>query len=161
MVAGRMGNHDMEALQRIGWLFREINVQFREQIDAALRRQKLGLAFGQVSALSILSASPGLNGAQLARRNMVTPQAMTGILRQLARLGLVEKRVHPESLRADSWHVTDRGEKQLLRGRRAFAEVTSRMLESFGKADAGRLESYLRACAGSLSSARRAVRGRD
>jgi len=149
----------MAALQRIGWLFREINVHFREDIETALRARKVGLNFGQVSALSILGSQPGLNGAQLARRNMVTPQAMTGILRQLTARGLVERRLHPESLRADSWHVTERGEKLLLRGREAFAEVTARMLEGLGAADAGRLESYLRACADALSAVR-APRGR-
>ena len=146
-----MTTHDLAGLQRIGWLFREINVHFREQIDAALRRHKVGLNFGQVSALSILSAGPGMNGAQLARRNMVTPQAMTGILRQLSEDKLVERRDHPESQRADSWHVTARGEKVLARGRQAFAEVTSRMLGTLSQGDVAKLETYLRECAGSLA----------
>ena len=147
-----MATHDMAALQRVGWLFREVNVHFREQIEAALRERKVGLNFGQVSTLSILSVNAGMNGAQLARRNMVTPQAMTGILRQLAEQGMVERREHPESLRADSWHVTARGEKVLTRGRQAFAEVTSRMLGACSAADLARLEGYLRECAGALAS---------
>lgn len=146
-----MTTQNMAVLQRVGWLFREINVQFREQIEAALRKHKVGLNFGQVSTLSILSAHPGANGAQLARRNMVTPQAMTGILRQLAKAGLVEKREHPESQRADSWTVTPRGEEVLVQGRQAFAEVTSRMLSDLGTADIGQLESLLRSCAGALA----------
>lgn len=149
-----MTESEMASLQRIGWLFREINVQFRESIEDALDRQKVDLGFGQVSALSILSANPGINGAQLARRNMVTPQAMTGILRQLAEKGLVERQAHPESQRADSWHVTAEGEQALRRGRSAFAEVTSRMLEGLARPDVPRLESYLRECADSLSAAR-------
>jgi DNA-binding MarR family transcriptional regulator len=145
-----MANDDMASLQRIGWLFREINVHFRDGIEEALRRQKVGLTFSQVSTLSILSSFPGINGAQLARRNMVTPQAMTGALRQLTARGLLEKRAHPESQRADSWHLTEKGEKALQRGRAVFAEVTTRMLKELGKADVARLEGYLRACARSL-----------
>jgi DNA-binding MarR family transcriptional regulator len=145
-----MTTDDTAVLQRIGWLFREINVHFREGIEDALRKQRVGLTFSQVSALSILSSSPGINGAQLARRNMVTPQAMTGALRQLSAKGLLVKRAHPDSLRADSWHLTDKGEKALQRGRAAFAEITSRMLSSLGKSDVARLEESLAACARSL-----------
>jgi MarR family transcriptional regulator, temperature-dependent positive regulator of motility len=142
---------DIAALQRIGWLFREINVHFREEIEAELVKRKVGLTFSQVSTLSILSANPGINGAQLARRNMVTPQAMTGVLRELSSRGLLDKRAHPDSLRADSWHLTTKGETQLQRGRAAFAEITARMLETLGKADVGKLEGYLTACSRSLT----------
>jgi DNA-binding MarR family transcriptional regulator len=103
-----------------------------------------------VSTLSILSSFPGINGAQLARRNMVSPQAMTGVLRQLSEAGLLAKSAHPDSLRADSWNLTAKGEKALKRGREAFAEITSRMLSSLGKADMGKLEGYLQGCARSL-----------
>jgi MarR family transcriptional regulator, transcriptional regulator for hemolysin len=146
-----MPPRDIAVLQRVGWLFRELNVRFREEIEAALRRQRVGLSFSQVSTLSILSSNPGINGAQLARRNMVTPQAMTSVLRQLSAKGLLVRREHPESLRADSWHVTAKGEKALQRGRAAFAEVTERMLASLAHADIGRLEELLRSCASSLA----------
>ena len=149
-----MATHDMAELQKIGWLFREINAHFRDGIDSALRQQKVGLNFGQVSTLSILEASPGLNGAQLARRNMVTPQAMTGVLRQLALRRLVERRTHPESQRADSWHLTDRGSKALQRGRQAFATVTSRMIGDLAQPEVRRLQDSLRRCADALAAGR-------
>jgi DNA-binding MarR family transcriptional regulator len=145
-----MPTEDIAVLQRIGWLFREINVHFREGIDEALRKRRVGLTFSQVSALSILSANPGINGAQLARRNMVSPQAMTNVLRLLSSRGLLVKRAHPDSLRADSWHLTAKGEEALQRGRAAFAEITARMLAPLGNADVGKLEGYLQACAGAL-----------
>jgi DNA-binding MarR family transcriptional regulator len=137
---------DFGILQRFGWLFREVNVGFREGIDAALKRGRVSLTFGQVSTLSVLSIQPGLNGAQLARRNMVTPQAMTGMLRQLAAKGLVERRDHPESERADSWHVTAKGEKQLARGRAAFAEATEKMLSALSPQEIATLQGYLQRC---------------
>lgn len=137
---------DFEILQRFGWLFREVNVGFRECIDAALERNRVSLTFGQVSTLPILSTQPGLNGAQLARRNMVTPQAMTGMLRQLASRGLVERRDHPESQRADSWHVTAKGEKHLARGRVAFAEATEKMLSALSPQEITTLQGYLQRC---------------
>jgi DNA-binding MarR family transcriptional regulator len=141
---------DFNLLQRFGWLFREVNVNFREGIDAALRKSRTGLTFNQVSTLSSLSVQPGLNGAQLARRNMVSPQAMTILLRQLTSRGLVERREHPDSQRADSWHVTGKGEKQLARGRAAFAEVTSRMLSALSPQEVAVLQEMLQRCARAL-----------
>jgi DNA-binding MarR family transcriptional regulator len=131
---------ETEVLQRIGWLFRGVNVGFREGIDAALRRSGTGLSFSQVSTLSILSVHPGINGAQLARHNMVSPQAMTAVLRQLTAKRLLEKRAHPDSDRADSWHLTDKGVRALARGRAAFAEVTNRMLSGLAPAEVAALE---------------------
>jgi DNA-binding MarR family transcriptional regulator len=129
-------------------------VNFREDIEAELASRRVGLTFSQVSTLSILSANPGINGAQLARRNMVTPQAMTGVLRELSSRGLLVKSAHPDNLRADSWHVTGKGETQLQRGRAVFAEITARMLDALGKADIGKLEGYLTQCARSLAAPR-------
>jgi DNA-binding MarR family transcriptional regulator len=141
---------EMLRLQRIGWLFRAVNVAFREGIDAALRRGGSGLGFGQVSTLSILDTHPGINGAQLARHNMVTPQAMTGVLRQLAAKKLIERREHPDSQRADSWHLTPKGQESLARGRAAFAEVTRQMLGNLKPAQVAELETLLAGCHAAL-----------
>jgi DNA-binding MarR family transcriptional regulator len=145
-----MTSPEPELLQRIGWLFRGVNVGFREGIDAALRRSGVGLSFSQVSTLSIVSVYPGINGAQLARHNMVSPQAMTSVLRQLTAKRLLEKRAHPDSDRADSWHLTDKGVRALARGRAAFAEVTTRMLSGLAPGEVATLERALQSCTQSL-----------
>ena len=141
---------DPQYLQRVGLLFRSVNVNFREAIEAALREQDVSLSFAQVSVLSILNGNPGLNGAQIARLAMVSPQALTSVLRQLSASRLLDRKPHPESLRADSWHITDKGTKLLTRARTAFDEVTSRMLSGLNTQDVASLERYLRLCAGSL-----------
>lgn len=141
---------DPQYLQRVGLLFRSVNVNFREAIESALREQGVRLSFAQVSVLSILNANPGINGAQIARLAMVSPQALTGVLRLLASEHVVERRPHPESLRADSWHLTEKGAKLLTRARQAFDEVTSRMLSGLNAQDVENLERYLRQCAASL-----------
>lgn len=146
-------SEELQRLQRIGWLFRAVNVAFREAIDAALKRDGVGLGFSQVSTLSILDTYPGINGAQLARRNMVTPQAMTGVLRFLVQKKLIERREHPDNQRADSWHVTARGEQVLARGRASFASVTRQMLGDMGADQVAQLEGLLARCGASLDSA--------
>ena len=155
-----MTSPEPEVLQRIGWLFRGVNTGFRESIDAALRRSGVGLSFSQVSTLSILSVYPGINGAQLARHNMVSPQAMTSVLRQLTVKRLLEKRAHPDSDRADSWHLTEKGVRALARGRAAFAEVTSRMLSGLAPGEVVALERALQSCTRSLDEGAPARRRR-
>ncbi len=145
-------NEDLQRLQRIGWLFRAVNVAFREAIDAALKRDGVGLGFSQVSTLSILDTFPGINGAQLARHNMVTPQAMTAVLRLLAQRKLIDRREHPDNQRADSWHVTARGEQALARGRASFATVTRQMLGDLAPDQVLLLEGLLGSCNNSLES---------
>ncbi len=145
-------NEEMQRLQRVGWLFRAVNVAFREAIDAALKRDAVGLGFSQVSTLSILDTYPGINGAQLARRNMVTPQAMTSVLRQLVQKKLIERREHPDSQRADSWHVTARGVQALARGRASFASVTRQMLAGLDPGQVVELEAFLGSCSASLDA---------
>lgn len=145
-------NEDLQRLQRIGWLFRAVNVAFREAIDAALKKDGVGLGFSQVSTLSILDTYPGINGAQLARRNMVTPQAMTAVLRLLVHRKLIERRQHPDNLRADSWHLTTRGEQALARGRASFASVTRQMLGELPQGEVIALENLLTSCSASLDS---------
>ncbi|MBK7114588.1 MAG: MarR family transcriptional regulator [Proteobacteria bacterium] len=152
-------NEELQRLQRIGWLFRAVNVAFREAIDAALKRDGVGLAFSQVSTLSILDTYPGINGAQLARHNMVTPQAMTAVLRLLVQKKLIERREHPDSQRADSWHVTARGEQVLGRGRASFAAVTRQMLGDMASDQVDALESLLASCGASLEDSKSNRRG--
>lgn len=144
---------DPQYLQRVGLLFRSVNVNFREAIDSALRERGVTLSFAQVSTLSILSANPGINGAQLARHAMVTPQAMTAVLRTLGSRRLIERRPHPDSLRADSWTITAKGEQALARARAAFDVVTARMLSGLDDREVVDLERFLRACAGALEGA--------
>jgi DNA-binding MarR family transcriptional regulator len=144
-------NEELQRLQRIGWLFRAVNLTFREAIDAALKRDGVGLGFSQVSTLSVLDTHPGINGAQLARRNMVTPQAMTAVLRLLVQKKLIDRRDHPDNQRADSWYVTARGEQVLARGRASFAAVTRQMLGDLPQEQVLLLETLLSSCKAQLS----------
>lgn len=143
---------DPQTLQVIGLLFRSINIHFRQEIDRGLQEKHLGISFGEISPLSILRTHPGSNGAQLARMSMVSPQAMHGVLRQLAQKQYIERREHPDNQRADSWYLTEQGTKLLNRARTVFNEVTSRMVSGLSPQEVKNLEKYLRSCATSLGS---------
>lgn len=143
----------LQFLQDIGLLFRTVNFNFREQVDRALRDGGVGLGFGQVSALGILRERPGINGAELARHGMVSPQAMNAVLRELMRERYLERRDHPGSLRADAWHLTTKGEQMLARAGAIFGGVMSRMLSALSPREQQQFGRYLRLCAVSLEEA--------
>jgi DNA-binding MarR family transcriptional regulator len=143
----------LQFLQDVGLLFRTVNFNFREQVDRSLRDGGVELGFGQISALGILRERPGINGAQLARHGMVSPQAMNAVLRELARKRFVERRDHPGSLRADAWHLSAKGEQMLERSRGIFGSVMSRMLLRLSSREQRQFERYLRLCAASLEAA--------
>ena len=86
-------------------------------MDEALRRHGFELSFAHFATLFGLHFEPGSTGAQFARRAMVSPQTMNPVLRRLEAEGLIERRPHPDSRRADSWFLTERGTEQFRRAR--------------------------------------------
>ena len=66
-------------------------------LRAELERRLDGhtLTLNEVTALSVLVSRPGLSNAALARRSLVTPQAMHKVVRSLEELGMVERRASP------------------------------------------------------------------
>jgi DNA-binding MarR family transcriptional regulator len=141
---------DAENMRSIGLLLRGINLDFRQTADAALRDAGVGATFGEVSPMMSLKLEPGLNGAQLARLSMVSAQAMHAVLQELSRKGYLERRPHPQSLRADSWHLTKGGMRLLDRVREVLQEVTATMLSGFSAREVRDFENSLQRCADNL-----------
>ena len=141
-----------QSLRNIGLLFRSINFNFRQEMDKALRKGGMGVSFGEISPMLVLLLHPGINGAQLARHSMVSAQAMNPVLRKLVSKKYIQRRPHPDSLRADSWYLTDKGSGLLDRAKKIFEAATSRMLSGLDAREVKNLEKYLRICATSLES---------
>jgi len=104
------------------------------------------MSFAQVASLFGLYYQPGSTGAQLARRAMVSAQSMNAALHRLEQDGLIERRPHPESRRADSWFLTDEGSQQFAHARAVGDPVLARMLSALNQDEVGRLEDYLTRC---------------
>jgi len=137
-------------LRSIGLLLRGIHLDFRQTVDAALRDAGVGATFGEISPMMSLKLEPGLNGAQLARLSMVSAQAMNAVLKELSRKNYLERRPHPQSLRADSWHLTKNGMRLLDRVRAVLHGVTASMLSGFSAGDVRGFENFLQRCADNL-----------
>jgi DNA-binding MarR family transcriptional regulator len=149
----------------VGFLLKSLQHSFRQSVDEALRRQGVELSFAHFAALFGLNYEPGITGAQLARRALVSAQTMNAVLRRLEDDGLVARRPHPESRRADSWQVTDEGVRQLARARAVGRSVVARMLSALSETEVTKLQSYLSRCIAALGAdampASRSVRAAD
>jgi DNA-binding MarR family transcriptional regulator len=134
----------------LGFLLKSLQHTLRQTFDEALRKQGVELSFAQCAALFNLHGDPGVTGAGLARRAMVSAQTMNSALHALERDGYIERRPHPSSRRADSWSLTRSGVAELERARRVGAAIFARMLADFDADEIAAFEDYLRRCIASL-----------
>lgn len=77
------------------------------QLEAALHGS--GLSLPEFTALSVLAARPGLSNARLARRSLVTPQAMHKVIRSLEEAGFVTRTAPPHGGRTLAAEITEAG----------------------------------------------------
>ena len=130
----------------IGFLLKSLQHTLRQTMDEAMRNNGIELSFAHFAALFGLYSEPGSTGAKLARRAFVSAQTMNSVLRRLEEDGYIARRPHPDSLRADSWSLTDEGLQQLERARSVGQAIFDRMLASLDSAEVASFESYLKRC---------------
>jgi DNA-binding MarR family transcriptional regulator len=68
-----------------------------------------GVTTAQIGLLRQLANEPGLSGAELARRLLITPQGVQLALTALERSGLVERKQDPQHGRIRQAFLTDQG----------------------------------------------------
>jgi DNA-binding MarR family transcriptional regulator len=130
----------------VGFLLKSLHHTLRQSMEEAMRKKGVDLSFAHFGALFVIYGEPGINGASLARRAMVSPQTMNSALRRLESDGRIERRPHPDSRRADSWTITADGLELLEQARGVGAEIFARMLAPLDRAETAALESSLRRC---------------
>lgn len=72
---------------------------------------KHGVSTAQIGVLRQLSNEPGLSGADLARRMLITPQGVQLALKALEQRGLVERKPDPQHARILKAYLTADGRK--------------------------------------------------
>ena len=102
--------------EHLGYLLKQAHQLMRAAIENRARAKGLGLTFPHMAALFLLSETPGLSGAQLARWAMVTPQTMNQILTRLEADGLIVREADPEHRRILRARVTELGMERFERG---------------------------------------------
>jgi DNA-binding MarR family transcriptional regulator len=136
----------------VGFLLKSLQHTLRQSMDEALRKRGFELSFAHFVALFGLFCEPGITGAALARRAMVSAQTMNSALRRLELEGRIERRPHPDSRRADSWWITPEGLELLEQAREVGDAIFERMLAPLDRAEIAALESSLRRCIAALES---------
>lgn len=142
---------------RVGYLIYRVERRLRERLDRALAA--CGVTTSEYVALSILHERDGLSNAQLARRTLVTPQAMSLVISALDRRRLVRRRPDPNHRRALRVSVTARGRGVLAQCDRAMDAIESDMLAGLDPHTIEAVRTALTSCAHALESAARAPRG--
>ncbi len=133
---------------RVGYELKRAQHALRLEMDGALK--EVGLTTPQYAALSVVEGEEGLSGALLARRCFVTPQTMNGILVNLKKAGLLERRAHPEHGRMLQAYLTGDGERMLSRAHALAEAIEGRMLGDLTEDERARLLAVLRGCADAL-----------
>ena len=104
------------ARQHLGYALKQAYQLLRAATEHRAQSEGLELTFPHMAALFLLSESPGLSGAQLARWAQVTPQTMNQILTRLEADGLIARERDPEHGRILRAHVTELGMQRFVRG---------------------------------------------
>lgn len=113
MVAGRAGgcNDGPMPELRTSYLVGRADRVMRAGLDEALT--EAGVTVAELTVLSVLTGRPGLSNARLARRSLVTPQAMHKVIRSLEERGLVSRTSPATGGRSLETVITDAGRRLL------------------------------------------------
>lgn len=115
------------------YLVGRLNHGIRRELQRRLATHELSLP--ELTALSGLQRRPGLSTAQLARRSLVTPQAMNIIIAELETRGLVQRRVDPSHRRILEARLTPAGHGLLRRVDPIVEALQTELLQDVPKAE--------------------------
>lgn len=89
------------------WLLKQAFYYSLTTVNEAISEH--GVSTAQIGLLRQLAGEPGLSGAELARRLLITPQGVQLALSALERRGLVERKQDPHHGRILRAYLTDEG----------------------------------------------------
>lgn len=124
---------------RVSYLVGRLDRLLRMRLGDALEPHRLTLA--EYTALSVLESRSGLSNAQLARRALITPQAMNEVLARLESRRLVRR--SPAAGRARPVELTPSGRRLLAAAEASVDAVERKMLAGVRRDDRTRLRDLL------------------
>lgn len=133
-----------------GYVIGRLDRVLRRELREVLRPH--GLTLPAYTTLSVLRRRPGLSNAQLARRSLVTPQAMNEIMAQLLERKLVTRRVDPNHNRVLQTRLTARGTRLIEACEAESRALEERMLAGIGDGARDSFLEALRVCVRNLGA---------
>ncbi|MEV1062390.1 MarR family transcriptional regulator [Streptomyces sp. NPDC050263] len=144
----RMG---MPADERLG-----LDIKRAEQVLMAAKGaalKSLDLTVAQYAALFGLAHNPGISGAALARACLVTPQAMTAVLKNLEERGLVTRTAHPWHQKVLETRLTGVGAEALDLADQQAVRIERRIVEELTPEERDTLKGLLARCINAIHNA--------
>jgi DNA-binding MarR family transcriptional regulator len=99
----------MELTENILWVLKQAFYFSLTTVNDAISEH--GVSTAQIGVLRQLSNQPGLSGAELARRLLISPQGVQLVLTALENRGLIERKPDPQHKRILRAYLTDQGRK--------------------------------------------------
>jgi DNA-binding MarR family transcriptional regulator len=97
----------MELVDNILWHLKQAWYFSLTAVNDAVSQH--GVSTAQIGVLRQLANEPGLSGAELARRLLITPQGVQLAIKALEQRGLVERRPDPQHARILKAYLTHQG----------------------------------------------------
>ena len=132
----------------LGYKLKKTQHALRLHMDEALRN--LDLTTPQYAVLAQLELKPGASNAALARSAFITAQTMHGIVSNLEKRGLVERKSDISHGRILCTELTDQGHKVVAQAHDMIRAVESRMLATVSSEHKVLLEKLLIECFNNL-----------
>ena len=133
---------DIRPSYLIGRLDRLIRAEFDDVLAQA------GLTLPEYTAMSVLLARPGFSSAQLARRSLITPQAMGKVVIELERRSYIKRPSAGRTGRARGIVLTRRGQAVLVKVQPRIAAAERAVLHRLSAEQHDRLIELLQVAGG-------------
>lgn len=127
-------------LSTIG-LFHIIQYELQRALNQAL--SEFHLTNAQYSTLYILQTHASLSAAEIARQRFVRPQALTQILNDLQRRGLLHREEQPGAGRVLLISLSEEGQHLFLQASKKIDQLQRKALQSFSTEEKELLENML------------------
>lgn len=134
----------------LGYKLKKTQHALRLHMDEALRA--LDLTTPQYAVLAQLELKPGISNAALARSSFITAQTMHGIVSNLEKRQLVQRKSDISHGRILCTELTDQGRKIVTQAHDMIRVVESRMLATVSGEHKGLLEKLLLECFNNLNN---------
>ncbi|MFI7637045.1 MarR family winged helix-turn-helix transcriptional regulator [Nonomuraea sp. NPDC049400] len=141
----------MPADERLG-----LDIKRAEQALIAAKQAAIrpaGLTVPQYAALFALADNPGISGAALARACLVTPQAMTVVLKNLEERGFIERSPHPWHRNVLETRLTEAGRAALEAADERAVVVERTIAAEFSAEERKTLRDLLARCGEAITRA--------
>ncbi|MEW1846652.1 MarR family transcriptional regulator [Nonomuraea angiospora] len=141
----------MPADERLG-----LDIKRAEQALIAAKQAAVrpaGLTVPQYATLFALADNPGISGAALARACLVTPQAMTVVLKNLEERGFIERSPHPWHRNILETRLTETGRAALKAADERAVVIERAIAGEFNTEEREQLRGLLTRCAEAIARA--------